>query len=94
MEFMQVLWEMDIYSDLAMFEAIPVRALRNWDRALETLRHRLFVRAGTAKDEILQHAMRELLIETPDGYLNLSTQSQAVWLEMLGTKALSRFPTP
>lgn len=74
MELMQVLWAMDIYPDLEMFAAIPVRALRSWERALETLRHRLFVQPGTAKDALLQQAMRELLLETPDGYIVKGTR--------------------
>jgi SAM-dependent methyltransferase len=67
-EFMPVLWDMGIYPDLEMFEAIPSRPLKTWDRALDILRHRLFVRPDTAQDELLQKAMRELLIETPEGY--------------------------
>jgi len=66
---MPVLWDMGIYPDLEMFEAIPSRALKTWDRALDTLRHRLFVQPGTAQDELLQTAMRELLLETPEGYI-------------------------
>ena len=67
-EFMQVLWEMDIYPHLEMFEAIPFRTFKNWQKALDTLRQRLFVMPDTAKDALLQQAMHELLIETPAGY--------------------------
>jgi hypothetical protein len=67
-EFMQVLWEMDIYPHLEMFEAIPFRPFKNWQRALETLRQRLFVMPDTDKDALLQQAMHELLVETPAGY--------------------------
>jgi SAM-dependent methyltransferase len=67
-EFMQVLWEMGIYPHLEMFEAVPFRAFKNWQRALDTLRQRLFVMPDTEKDARLQQAMRELLIETPAGY--------------------------
>jgi SAM-dependent methyltransferase len=67
-EFMQVLWEMDIYPHLEMFAAIPFRTFKNWQKALDTLRQRLFVMPDTDKDALLQQAMHELLIETPDGY--------------------------
>jgi hypothetical protein len=67
-EFMQVLWEMDIYPHLEMFEAIPFRPFKTWQRALETLRQRLFVLPNTDKDARLQQAMHELLGETPTGY--------------------------
>jgi SAM-dependent methyltransferase len=67
-EFMQVLWEMDIYPDREMFEPRPSRAFKDWQTALETLRRRLHVRPDTAEDARLHQAMRELLVETPDGY--------------------------
>jgi 2-polyprenyl-3-methyl-5-hydroxy-6-metoxy-1,4-benzoquinol methylase len=67
-EFMQVLWEMDIYPHLEMFEAIPFRTFKNWHKALDTLRQRLYVMPDTAKDALLQQAMHELLMETPAGY--------------------------
>jgi SAM-dependent methyltransferase len=67
-ELMQVLWEMDIYPDLEMFEPRPSRAFKDWLTALETLRRRIHVKPDTAEDAGLQRAMRELLIETPDGY--------------------------
>lgn len=66
-EFMQVLWEMDIYPQLEMFPPVPVRTFKTRERALETLRQRLFVTAETPQDARLQEAMRELLVETPDG---------------------------
>ena len=67
-EFLQVLWEMDIYPDLEMFEPRPSRAFRDWQTALETLRRRIHVRSDTAEDARLLRVMRELLIETPGGY--------------------------
>ena len=67
-EFMQVLWEMDIYPHLEMFEAIPFRTFQSWQKALETLRQRLYVMPDTAKDALLQQAMHDLLIATPAGY--------------------------
>jgi hypothetical protein len=67
-ELMQVLWEMDIYPDLEMFEPRPSRAFQDWQGALDTLRRRLHVVPDTAADARLQQAMRELLTETPAGY--------------------------
>jgi SAM-dependent methyltransferase len=67
-EFMQVLWEMDIYPDLEMFEPRPSRAFKDWQTALETLRQRIHVRPDTAEDARLLRVMRKLLIEMPDGY--------------------------
>jgi SAM-dependent methyltransferase len=67
-EFLQVLWEMDIYPDLEMFEPRPFRAFKDWQTALETLRRRIHVRPDTAEDARLLWVMRELLIETPGGY--------------------------
>ena len=68
-EFMQVLWEMDIYPQLEMFPPVPFRAFRSWERALETLRQRLFVAPDSAADARLQQAMQALLVETPEGYV-------------------------
>ena len=45
------------------------RMFEDWQTALETLRRRIHVRPDTAADAQLQQAMRELLIETPDGYV-------------------------
>jgi SAM-dependent methyltransferase len=73
-EFMHVLWEMDIYPHLEMFEAIPFRAFKTWQQALETLRQRLFVMPDTEKDARLQQAMHELLMEMPAGYVIKGTQ--------------------
>ena len=68
-ELMQVLWELDIYPNLEMYAPVPVRPFKDWQRALDTLRSRLFVTPDTAHDARLQQAMRELLIETPQGYI-------------------------
>jgi hypothetical protein len=51
-----------------MFAPIPFRANKTRERALETLRQRLFVTPGTPQDARLQEAMQQLLLETPDGY--------------------------
>jgi SAM-dependent methyltransferase len=67
-ELMQVLWELDIYPHLEMFDPRPPRVFKDWQGALETLRERIHVKPDTAEDARLQRAMREQLIETPDGY--------------------------
>jgi SAM-dependent methyltransferase len=68
-EFVQVLWEMDIYPDVEMFEPRPFKAFKDWQAALETLRQRMHVMPDTEADIRLQQAMRELLAETPNGYV-------------------------
>jgi cyclopropane fatty-acyl-phospholipid synthase-like methyltransferase len=68
-EFIQVLWEMDVWPDVEMFEPRPSRALKDWQTALETLRRRIHVKPNTAEDARLQEAMQELLSETPGGYV-------------------------
>jgi SAM-dependent methyltransferase len=68
-ELMQVLWELGIYPNLEMYAPVPFRPFRDWQRALDALRPRLFVVSDTEQDARLQLAMRELLIETPDGYI-------------------------
>jgi SAM-dependent methyltransferase len=67
-ELMQVLWEMDIYPHLEMFEPKPSRVFKDWQAALGTLRQRLHVKPDTTEDARLQRALRELLVETPGGY--------------------------
>jgi SAM-dependent methyltransferase len=68
-ELMQVLWELGIYPNLEMYAPIPFRPFRDWQRALNALRTRLFVTPDTEQDARLQHAMRELLVETSAGYI-------------------------
>jgi hypothetical protein len=68
-EIMRVLWEMGIYPNLEMFAPEPFRAFRDWQTALETLRLRLHITPDSEPDVRLQQAMRELLVETPDGYV-------------------------
>jgi SAM-dependent methyltransferase len=68
-EFMQVLWDMDIYPNIEMFEPMPFRAFKDWQAALETLRRRTHVIPDTEEDARLQQGMRELLMEMPDGYV-------------------------
>jgi 2-polyprenyl-3-methyl-5-hydroxy-6-metoxy-1,4-benzoquinol methylase len=68
-EFLQVLWEMEVYPDLEMFEPRASRAFQDWSAALDTLRRRIHVLPDTVEDAQLQQAMRELLTKTPGGYV-------------------------
>jgi 2-polyprenyl-3-methyl-5-hydroxy-6-metoxy-1,4-benzoquinol methylase len=68
-ELMQVLWELGIYPNLEMYPPIPFRPFKDWQRALDALRPRLFITPDTEQDARLQHAMRDLLVETPEGYV-------------------------
>jgi hypothetical protein len=51
-----------------MFAPAPFRALKDWQTALITLRQRMYVDPDTDADARLQKAMRDLLVERPDGY--------------------------
>ena len=68
-ELMEVLWELGLYPNLEMYAPIPFRPFQDWQRALETLRSRLCITPDSEHDGRLQHAMRELLTETPTGYV-------------------------
>jgi hypothetical protein len=65
---------MGIYPNLEMFAPEPFRALKDWQTALETLRHRLYTTPDTGADARLQQAMHELLVETPGGYVMRGVQ--------------------
>ena len=64
---MQVLWELDT-SNLRCMRPPILRPFKDWQRALDALRPRLFVTPDTEHDA-RQQAMRELLIETSAGYV-------------------------
>ena len=49
-ELMQVLWELGIYPNLEMYAPLPFRPFRDWHRALDALRSRLFVTPDTEQD--------------------------------------------
>ncbi|MFQ5933388.1 MAG: class I SAM-dependent methyltransferase [Dehalococcoidia bacterium] len=66
-EILNVLWEMGIYPDVEMFEAMNPRSAENRDEALKMLRKFLYVTPETEKDNILEKAMKEMVDETPDG---------------------------
>src|SRR5262245_23638137 len=68
-ELMQVLWELGIYPNLEMYAPVPFRPFKDWQRALDTLRLRLFVTPDTEHDARLQQAMHALLRKTLEGYV-------------------------
>jgi hypothetical protein len=70
-----VLWELDIYPNLEMYAPIPFRPFKDWQRALDALRPRLFVTPDTEHDARLQQAIRELLMATPEGYIIKGAQA-------------------
>ena len=66
-ELLNVLWEMDIYPDVQMFEGTRPRTVQTREQGLRLLRRLLFVEPDTAQDRSLQDAMEELMVETPAG---------------------------
>ena len=85
-ELMQVLWEMDLYPDLEMFEPRPSRTFKDWQTALETLRRRIHVRPDSVEDTRLQEAMQELLSAIPGGYVMKEATPERLALISLRTK--------
>ena len=67
-QLMNVLWEMNVYPNLEMFEAISAETVENRKAALQFLRQLLYVRPDTERDQLLQAAMGELTVETPEGF--------------------------
>ena len=68
-ELLDALWEMDIYPDLEMFEATTSQTVESRETASELLRRLLYVQPDTEEDERLKIAIRELLVEGPDGFV-------------------------
>ena len=68
-ELLQVLWEMDIYPDVEMLEAGSPETFGGVDEAIEQSRRFLWVMPDTEQDKRYQEAARELLVETPDGFV-------------------------
>ena len=66
-ELLNVLWEMDIYPDLEMFEPTGPETAPSGVAALEMLRQMLYVKPDTENDRRLQKATEELTVETPEG---------------------------
>ena len=68
-ELLRVLWEMEIYPDLEMFEATDPEGASTPEAALRLLRQYLYVKPDTTEDERLQAAIRDLAVETPGGLI-------------------------
>lgn len=68
-ELLNALWEMGIYPDLEMFEETSREGMKSLDEALKLLRHFLFVRPDTEQDKRLVAATKDLLVETPGGFV-------------------------
>ena len=66
-ELLRVLWEMEIYPDLEMFQVSDPQTFESREAAIEQLRQRLYVTPDTEEDRGLHTAADELLVETPDG---------------------------
>ena len=66
-EFLQVLWEMEIYPDVEMLETGRSQSFEDHDEALEMLRRRLYVVPGSDEHGRLVEATVELLEDTRDG---------------------------
>ena len=67
-EVVNVLWAMDIYPDLDMFAPTGGQTWESRDDASEQLMHRLHVSPGSPEEGRLKQAVRDLLVETPDGF--------------------------
>ena len=66
-ELLNVLWEMDIYPDLEMFEPAEPDTAPSGGAAIEMLRQMLYVKPDTENDRRLQKATEELTVETDGG---------------------------
>ena len=66
-EFLEVLWEMELYPDVEMLQTGRSQSFESRDEALEMLRRRLYVVPGSDKDGRLMEAASALLEVTPDG---------------------------
>ena len=64
---MGVLWEMDIYPDLEMFETDRNQTYETHQDALEQMAPRLYVAPHTDQERRLREAVHDLLVETPEG---------------------------
>ena len=68
-ELVRVLWEMDIYPDIAMVPPEPPQSVPDRAAAETMLRRWLYVAPGSAEEGRLQSALDELLVETPQGLM-------------------------
>ena len=67
-ELMQVLWEMDIFSDLEMLPPQEPRGFENRERALQQMRPRLLVAPGSDGDRRLEETLADMLEEVGSRY--------------------------
>ena len=68
-QLLEVLWELEIFPDLEMVKTATHMGFENRDDAFEQLRQRLYVKPDTEHDRRLQSAVRDLLVETSDGFV-------------------------
>ena len=66
-ELLRVLWEMEIYPDLEMFEETDPEGAPSPEAALFMLRQYLYVKPDTEEDQRLRETIRDLAVETPEG---------------------------
>ena len=68
LELVNVLWSMEIYPDLEMFAPTGGQAWESREDAFEQLLHHLHVTPGSVEEGRLKQAVRDLVVETPDGF--------------------------
>jgi SAM-dependent methyltransferase len=68
-ELLPVLWEMEIFPDVAMMPPVRIQMTPDLDTSLALARQMLWVEAGTAEDQRLMAAAKELAVETPEGVM-------------------------
>jgi SAM-dependent methyltransferase len=67
-ELLPVLWEMEIYPDIAMLPpATSTRSLPNLETAIAFARHFLYIEAGSEKEQRLRDIAPRFVVETPQG---------------------------
>ena len=66
-ELLGVLWDLDIYPDLEMFEATFCEIAPNRETSLQILRQMFHVLTDTQQDKRLHAIMDELIVQTPHG---------------------------
>jgi 2-polyprenyl-3-methyl-5-hydroxy-6-metoxy-1,4-benzoquinol methylase len=67
-ELLPVLWEMEIYPDVAMLPpAVGTRTLPNLETAIAMARHFLYIEAGSTKEQRLREIAPTFVMETAEG---------------------------
>jgi len=67
-EFMQVLWEMDIYPNLEMLTPQEPRGFESLERALQQMRPRLLVTQGSDGERRMEEVLADMLYEVDGRY--------------------------